>query len=190
MDKILMIIGKEVREFANAQAVLEWAILQLREQTKQESAKASAKADATIAKIVEPVKETPQESPKEVPKGDAKVPNSFDLPAMRRPFFGGKDKQDKGELLSYAYTINGETPRARPADTCRILFTRTSAYASMPPKEKDRIVNWGLSFLKKQVRETGKVASCETTMVVPFSIDRFAFLAGAKVIFRVSIKKD
>lgn len=203
MQNILLVVGKTVHEFSNPRAVLDWAILEMKKST-EEKAKAPTKGDKALDTILAStlslekdekgmpsaeVKAAPASEPKApvLSKEDqAKTPNSFDLPPMRKPFFGGgKGKED---MLSFTYSINGETPRARPADTARILFTKSLAFSQMPPKERDKVVNWGLSFLKKTVRETGKPASCETSMVEAYSIDRFAFLKGAKVTFRVAIK--
>lgn len=105
---------------------------------------------------------------------------------MRKPFFGG---MDKANLLSFSYTINGTSPQVRPADISRILFTKTEAYRQLPPKERDKVINWGLTFLKKLVREDHKPHSCVTKMAEAYAIDRFSFLAGASVTFTVAIKE-
>jgi hypothetical protein len=185
MQNILLICGKTVTELSSAREVLDWAVLEMKKamEAKATAAPAPSKGDKALETILAP--EPKVEKPAPAPKEESKGVNSFDLPPMRKPFFGGKDK---GEMLSFSYTINGETPRTRPADTARVLFCKTEAYAQMPPKEKDKVVNWGLSFLKKTVRESGKAASCETRMIEAYAIDRFAFLKGAQITFRVAIK--
>lgn len=198
-SNILVIIGQTVSEFANLRDLLDFVILAMRglqaDRAKEledkpapapqpevkGQTKAEARIDATIAKIVEPAKvEAPAPSSPAV--GST---NSYGLPPMRKPFFGGMDKSN---LLSFSYEINGESPRVRPADISRILFTKTEAYRAMPPKERDKVVNWGLTFLKKLVREDHKRHSCETKMAEAYSIDRFSFLQGATVTFTVGIK--
>lgn len=180
---IILIHEGQVQEFESIRRLLDWTVGQLALATKTERAsdpkvEAPSRADAVTEKVTEqPKKEEPQ------------VPNSFDLPPMKKPFFGGINKGNKGaDLRSFLYTINGEAPKTRPADVARTLFTKTKAFLGMPKKDQEKVITWGLSFLKKQVRESDKPASVTTNMAVSYEIDRFRFLAGAEVTFRVSYK--
>jgi hypothetical protein len=192
-NNILIIVGKAVHEFASLRDLLDFTILAMKAETQakpveplvEQEPKGQAKerrVDAVIAKITEPEKAKAEAKP----EPERATPNSYGLPPMRKPFFGG---MDKANLLSFSYTVNGMSPSARPADTCRILFTKTTAYRDMPAKEKDKVLNWGLSFLKKQVRDDHKPHSCETTMLEAYAIDRFSFLAGASIRFTIAIKE-
>ena len=187
--QIILIREGKVYEFATDADLLRqcciWHTDKVREEAKgQPSASAPAKEEAKAEPSPAPIKQA--ESVKE---GAKPVPNEFDLPKMKKAFFGGG--QNKGDLKSFVYLVNGESPRKSPAATARAIFVKTEAFDKMDTKGQKYVLDWGLSFLKKQVRESGgKPASVTTKMKVAYTIDRYVLYAGSDVTFKVFYKPE
>lgn len=188
---LLVIDGKAI-EFSSIKGILEYVIaLMATEQEKRvkeieqempiERAIPAEIPDSKLAQSSTTKKEN-----KEVKtKGEhlEHIVNSFDLPPMKRHFF--PRKEGDAPLKSYLYYINGEIPKHRGADVARNLFVKTQAFLQLDKKAQEKVINHGLTFLKKQVRDTGKEAILQTRMATAYSIDRFSFLQGATVEFKV-----
>lgn len=210
MSNILVIYEGKVTELSNVRALLDYAIsLLTKADSKGEAVpkeqkvgiadyleKDKAYTDALLKKEQKdaPISKKGKEALDKITapekgKSEQKAPNTYDLPPMRKPFFGGKDK---GEMLSFSYFINGEVPHKQPANVSRCFFVKTEAFRDLPAKDQRVAMEWGLTLLKKQIRASGgekTTASLTTKMLQPFSMDRFNLMAGQTITFTVKVKE-